>query len=207
LRSERTVILAAVVLLHVAFWLLLVIKRSEVRDERAVTVFVVPSAITPVAPEEPGTRPPSRGERVERPGRRSAPSRSHPPQPEPLPSSVEPPLRAPDWAQEAGVVAKERSREQGEADRRARALSSLYRHLPAPPVQGPAFGWDHSSIHRVEPMAGGGTVIHINDQCPFAIFSSYPEIRLYAACALARIGSRGDLFEHLHDPPQPGPSK
>lgn len=66
----------------------------------------------------------------------------------------------------------------------------------------PAFHWDHASTHRVEPVPGLGTIIHLNDQCAIFLFVIIP----MAGCALEKPPARADLFEHMHDPdPDPEP--
>jgi len=63
----------------------------------------------------------------------------------------------------------------------------------------PRFHWNYARTHRVEPVAGLGTVIHLNDQCAILLFVIIPMV----GCALEKAPVRGDLFEHMHDDPEP----
>jgi len=59
-----------------------------------------------------------------------------------------------------------------------------------------AFHWNYASTHRVEPVPGLGTIIHLSDECAIFVFVIIP----MAACALEKPPVRGDLFKHMHDP-------
>jgi len=60
------------------------------------------------------------------------------------------------------------------------------------------FGWSRAATQRVEVMPGG-VMIRLNDRCAIVISGL-----LLPACVLGKIPVRGDLFEHMDDPPEPG---
>jgi hypothetical protein len=67
----------------------------------------------------------------------------------------------------------------------------------------PDFGWDHSHIHPVESIEGGGILIHVNDRC-VVVLIPFP----FGGCGIGKIPARGDLLDHMHDaPPVDGNSK
>jgi hypothetical protein len=208
MKLERAVVCAAVVALHAGIYLLITIGTIEKRRERLTPgeVWVVPLPITPAAPP-PIPRPPSRASRSaghETPSSHESPAPGPPGSPESLPPiqpSLTPPASAPDWAQEAEDVAEKSAQAQVDSERRAGALASRYKSLPRPYVPRPGFGWDNSAVHRVGPQGAGATVIHINDRCAIAFFLIVP---IGGGCGLGKIEPRGDLFSHLHDPPQFG---
>jgi hypothetical protein len=47
----------------------------------------------------------------------------------------------------------------------------------------------------VEPIEGGGLLIHINDRC-VVVLIPFP----LAFCGIGKIPVRGDLFDHMHEP-------
>jgi hypothetical protein len=49
------------------------------------------------------------------------------------------------------------------------------------------------------PLEGGGTLIRLNENCVLVVF-----LVPFPACALGKIPPRGDLLEHMHDPPEFG---
>lgn len=61
------------------------------------------------------------------------------------------------------------------------------------------FGWSHARTHRVEPLSGGGFVLNITDRCAIVVV-----LIPMPFCRIGTIPVRGDLFQHMHDPAQPG---
>jgi hypothetical protein len=95
-----------------------------------------------------------------------------------------------DWRGDAGAIAREHARA-AEAGRE-------------PSKDGPAkkkaeFAWSHSATHRIESMENGGFVVWINDRCGVAVSGLAMPF-----CMFGKKPARGDLFEHMDDPPTPG---
>jgi hypothetical protein len=64
-----------------------------------------------------------------------------------------------DWAEQARSTAiQEVDREEAER-RRASALTAPRSSVFSDRAPGPKFGWSHAATHRLEPLAGGGTLI------------------------------------------------
>ena len=106
-----------------------------------------------------------------------------------------------DWAAE-GRAAAEREIEQEElARRQAAAIGPRHGDAFASPKRKPEFHWDDAHTRRVELLKGGlGVAVHINDHCALILYALIP----MAGCTVGEIPVRGDLFEHMHDPPEPG---
>jgi hypothetical protein len=68
----------------------------------------------------------------------------------------------------------------------------------AAPAKPSTFGWSQSRLHRVETLPQGGILVHLNDNC--VLLLPFP----YVACGIGKKPVNGDLFEHMHDPMQPG---
>ena len=49
---------------------------------------------------------------------------------------------------------------------------------------------------RIEPLKTGGTLIRLNDRCVL-VFA----VMVLPICQIGKIPARGDLFEHMDDPP------
>lgn len=64
---------------------------------------------------------------------------------------------------------------------------------PGPPIY--RFGWDYAATHRIGGLPTGGIVLMISDRCVI-VFAPFPLI----GCALGKIKSKGNLFEHMGDP-------
>ena len=108
-----------------------------------------------------------------------------------------------DWAAQAeGAAAREVEADEQRA-RQARALAPKPSPTFAVRAQRPEFHWDYARTHRVEPLPGLETVIHLSDECAVVLFVVIP---FAGGCALEKAPVRGDLFEHMHDPePAPDP--
>jgi hypothetical protein len=105
-----------------------------------------------------------------------------------------------DWAAEATRSARLQAEEDELARRRAAALAAphdpAFDQAPRPPE----FHWDPVHANRVVPLAGGGTLVRLNDNCALIISVVIPLV----GCTLGKIPARGDLFEHMRDAPEFG---
>jgi hypothetical protein len=102
-----------------------------------------------------------------------------------------------DWAKEAERAAAREIEEAEAAARRAAALAheKTPSSLALPPPPSPQFGWSHAATHRLESFPGG-LILNLTDRCAI-VFS----IMLIPVCKMGVMEPRGDLFEHMHDPP------
>jgi hypothetical protein len=111
---------------------------------------------------------------------------------------------APDWSALAAMAAE---REAGaiEVDRRqSRALAPPANALTGPRVpHALPFHWDRAHTQGVEPLATGGTLVHLSERCALVLYFVIP----MAGCVLGEIPARGDLFDHMRDPPALGDRK
>jgi hypothetical protein len=194
-KADRGIIFAAIVLLHAAGLLAwLFFSRTERPEEPEAVVFLPIAPITADAPQPDGASRPRAPGLAASGVRRRQTSGPPPPAPASAPSTLA------DFRAAADAVVGQRTQAPGPD---AFSLSPHPHVLPGPVARGPAFGWDNSVTHRVEEPdnPGDGTVVHLNDRCELLIFLqlSLPK----ASCKLGRMESRGDLFEHLHDPPAP----
>jgi len=183
---RRPVLFALALLIHVGLFALLVSDRHvrvESPERQTVLVFL--------------------------PGRqaKSPPLETVPPGPLRLPELSPPSITAPqliappqrddagvppaiDWRRDAEAIAREHAQA-------AEAGRESSKDEPAKPK--PEFGWSHSATHRIEPMEGGGFVVWINDKCGVAVAALAMPF-----CMFGKKPARGDLFEHMDDPPKPG---
>jgi hypothetical protein len=67
------------------------------------------------------------------------------------------------------------------------------------PREKKAFGWDKTHTERVHALEGGGIGIHLSDNCELVI-APFP----MAGCALGKRKARGDLFDEMKAPVEPG---
>jgi hypothetical protein len=96
----------------------------------------------------------------------------------------------------------ERAAESGVLDGASHAQRDFgFPHPPAEPAKPTEFGWDHVHTHRVEPVPGGGLLINLNDHCVLLVLP-LP----FLGCHIGSKPANGDLFEHMRDEPQLGPS-
>jgi hypothetical protein len=193
--SPRVLIFSAVVAVHAgALLLLLAETRSRhLRGEAETT----PLIVFLLEPRTPPAVPPSRS--AHPPTSRHSPS---------LTTEVEapaPPAAPPsggtaiDWSAEATGAAARQVEADEQRTRQARALAPEASPMFARRPRRPGFHWNYARTHRVEPVPGLGTVIHLNDQCAILLFVIIPMV----GCALEKTPVRGDLFEHMHDDPEP----
>jgi hypothetical protein len=158
-------------------------------------VWLPPSAEAPL----PGSLPPADSRRL-----RAAAAAPKTPRTEaaaaapaaigPTPAPERHPGAGIDWAAEASDAAAHVVQEDEESRRR------LHRFGAPPPSAAfvpsphhPAFGWNYAATHRVEALPGGGTLIHLNDNCTLVLFIVIPMI----GCSLGRVPASGELFEHM----------
>jgi hypothetical protein len=183
---HRPVLFALALLIHVGLFALLASeRRARVESPELQTVLVFlpgpraksrPVEIAPPAPPRlPELSPPST----------TAPQLIAQPRRE---NAAEPP--AIDWRRDAEAIAREHAQA-------AEAAREPSRDGPAKPK--PEFGWSHSATHRIEPIEGGGFVVWINDKCGVAVAGLAMPF-----CMFGKKPARGDLFEHMDDPPRPG---
>jgi hypothetical protein len=72
------------------------------------------------------------------------------------------------------------------------------RREPAPREK-KEFGWDTTHTERVHALEGGGIGIHLSDNCELVI-APFP----MAGCALGKRKARGNLFDEMKAPVEPG---
>ncbi len=184
---QRPLLFALAVLIHLGLFQLLVSERHAVPETPESRTVLVLLRSTEKSPEKT----------------RSVPDRVAPIAPQGLPESKTPQLIAPpegdeasarpsiDWRREAEETAREHAL-RAEAQRNYKDDSS-----PAKPK--PEFGWSHSQIHRIEPLAEGGFLVWLNDRCAIVI-----RVMAMPVCKIGKKPARSDLFEHMDDTPTPG---
>jgi hypothetical protein len=104
-----------------------------------------------------------------------------------------------DWAKEAERAA---ARQVDADEAAARRAAALFTHkkppasLAPPPPAPPQFGWSYANTHRFEALPEGGFILNLSDRCAI-VFS----IMLIPVCKVGVIEPRGDLLQHMDDPP------
>jgi hypothetical protein len=198
--SPRLLVLAAVFALHAGTLLVLLaeMRTRTVRGEAQASALIV-MLFDPRVHQASGA--------PTYPGRRKSVPRSGPaaaPVPTAVAAHAEPePGAAIDWGAEAALSAGRQIEADEQRVRQAHALAVRPSPMFAQRRKPPGFHWNYASTHRVEPVGGFATVIHLNDQCAIALFLIIP---FAGGCALDKAPPRADLFEHLHDPdPAPEP--
>jgi hypothetical protein len=185
---HRPLLFALTLLIHAGLFQLLASSRhARVESpERRTVLMLLPDAdkpkrppldVAPLAPPRLPEAPPPAS---------TAPQLIVPPEHE---DARTPP--AIDWSREAEQVAREHALA-AEAGREPRDDGAAQQPTPE-------FGWSHSRIHRIEPMESGGFIVWISDNCFIAI-----SVMAMPMCKLGKKPPRGDLFEHMDDPPTPG---
>ena len=132
------------------------------------------------------------------------PAQAHvPAQPERLPEPQSQSTPAPkiDWANAAQQAITDELAAQSAEQRKAQGFTGQNPAVPASPEihSKPEFGWQRWRLHRVEALAEGGFVVHLNERCVLVISAL-----LLPACKIGKIPARGDLFEHMDDAPELG---
>ncbi|MBS0379022.1 MAG: hypothetical protein JSS29_11100 [Proteobacteria bacterium] len=110
-----------------------------------------------------------------------------------------PPRDRIDWHAEAASTAIHETEREVAEERRREALNHGASAAFHDHERAPEFHWDYAATHRVETSQEGGYLIHLNDQCVLVIAMMF-----MPACTLEKPEVRGDLFEHMRDPPKPG---
>ena len=64
----------------------------------------------------------------------------------------------------------------------------------------PGIAWDYAATHRLEGGPSGSLIFHVNEHCAVGFWIILP----FFGCQIGKIPVRGDLFDHLHDNPDPG---
>jgi len=72
------------------------------------------------------------------------------------------------------------------------------KHEPAPREK-KEFHWDKTHTERVHALEGGGIGVHLSDNCELVI-APFP----MAGCAIGKRKARGDLFDEMKAPVEPG---
>lgn len=185
---HRPLLFALALLIHAGLYLLLVSPRytaPEAPERRTVLVFLPdkpkptrsPLEVAPLAP--PRVLEPS-------PPSSTAPQLIAPP--EHAEASVPPAI---DWTREAEQVARDHAL--------AEDAGRAHQDDKGAQKPKPEFRWSHSRTHRIESMETGGFVVWLSDRCGVAI-----SVMAMPFCQFGKKPARGDLFEHMDDPPTPG---
>jgi hypothetical protein len=195
LSASQFIAIVAVVLLHVAIFVLLMSARvprlDSHTDDTSMTLIVIPPvAASRVVVPERVTPVPAR-------------SRENVASPPAIPAETTTPIkeRAPiDWAREAALAARHQVDAVEFERRRARGFTPEAQgrepETLVPPA--PEFGWSRTA-QRVEALPEGGILIHVSERCVIVV-----SVMLIPACGIGEIPVNGDLFEHMNDPPAPG---
>jgi hypothetical protein len=191
-----------VLAIHVVFFLVFAVLRSPARpgdaaDAPATTFISLPEVVKPV---ESIPAPAVAGRAARRAAPKTPPAVSSAPEPQPDSSSVTP-TPTPDWRAEAGIVANNVL----ETERRKREHPSVLEPHDfsgltpgSTDTSKPQFGWSHAATHRVE-GSPGALVVNVTDRCAIALVFIFP----FPMCKVGHMGAQGNLFEHMHDPPDP----
>ncbi|MFL6601478.1 MAG: hypothetical protein ACJ8R9_09110 [Steroidobacteraceae bacterium] len=199
-----------VLIIHVVFFLIFATLRRPVapagkQDTPAAAVFFLPPNDTT---RQDTSQPPTIAQAAQPPRPKrptAAPAKSAAaiatPQREPAANAITAPA-APDWRHELQIAANNAIESQ---ERRRHQTSPLAPHDFSGVKPGstddskPRFGWNHAATHRIEEIPTGGLLINISDRCVIA-WAILP----LAFCRIGKIPVRGDLFEHMQDPPPAG---
>jgi hypothetical protein len=201
----RVVVLIVVVVMHVGLVMVFSSSRrmhqKTEHDEQTMTVVLLPETLS-ASQSNPAP------EATRRPRRSPTRAATHPELSTQTPSdstaitASEVEARHPpaiDWAEEAKLAASRQIDSLARSRNRGAGIAAPGINLEAPPRPKPEFGWSHAQTHRIEPLPEGGTLIWINERCALVLNGG-----LLPVCKLGKIEARGDLFEHMHDVPDPG---
>jgi len=195
--ASRLPVLALVVAAHLAaLVLLLILTRTQlVRRIEEAPLFVI--LLAPIGPTSPA-RPPRRRAAAATAGVTTAPRTVAPATTFSAPPAGAP---APDWAAEGSAAATRQVEQEERAQRQAAQFGPRQSDAFASRKHQPEFHWDYARTHRIEPLKGGiGVAVNLNDHCALILFGLIP----MAGCTVGEIPVRGDLFDHMRDPPEPG---
>lgn len=185
---HRLMLFALALLIHVALFQLLLRSRPvriEAPERSTELVFLRALRTNPPPPPEFAPLPSSQLQNT-------SPAASTAPQ------LIAPPERA-----DTGAPPSIDWRRDGEQVARDHALTAEaardHKDDHAAPKPKPPIAWSHSRTHRIEPMENGGFVVWINDKCGVAVSGLAMPF-----CQIGKKPARGDLFEHMDDPPTAG---
>jgi hypothetical protein len=207
----RVATILVVLIIHVALFILFAtlrtpLPRPDEQEAPSMAFFLPPDEVDTTAKGAPQSPPAAQVAHPTSPQRAAAAAAKSPgeivrPQPpQPSNSITVPP--APDWRHEMQIAANNEI----EAEERKR-------HKPSPlaphdfsrvkpgstDYSKSQFGWSHAATHRVEEIPTGGLLININDRC-FIAWVIFP----FPLCKVGKMPARGDLFQHMKDPPALG---
>jgi hypothetical protein len=187
-RIQVACIIALVLAFHLAaIWSLLATSRVIAR-RTGPGVFEIVLLAPTVSPQQ---KSPAHEPSHATPRRRASANRAPIEQPA-LPEEQSNAIHAPiDWADELTRAAKDAT-----ADGSAQAPKDFgFPHRPSAPAKAPQFDWDYAATHRVQPIAGGGLLINLNDRCVLVLFP-LP----FFACGVGTKAANGELLKHMGKP-------
>jgi len=220
--ERRPVVFVAVAAAHVLLLYGLAASRKPLlapaSDEPAVvSLWLPPAASTSGLHEEAADAAAARS----RPARVRSESRNprvaHSSQPQPGVSESGAPTASPepgestsgaqassgpiDWY---GEVASSASTALGDAEKKGRQAAVFAPPPPPPflarpPPGGYRFGWSAVATQRFR-IVNGVPILRITEHCSVVFFITLP----VGTCTIGKIQARGDLFQHMHDPPPQG---
>lgn len=200
-RTSRRLATAAVAaaLQGVFYWLMLheAVESTAVRSSKPlqVVIFELATHLEPgTLAQTPQAQPTRRAARKEQVQRAGQPAAAGPIVLPPGPAYV--PHSQLYWLQQ--IQSEQRS---DESRSRPGKLRFGFPQSPAAPPPAPQFGWDYAHTHRLQPLSGGGMLIHLNDHCALVIYGFV----LFPGCRIGRIPANGHLFDHMHDHWNDGP--
>jgi hypothetical protein len=198
-RWGRIAVFAAIVLAHALLWRLLPALRVTEPVASVETPLTVWMLSATHEPESPAARKPGPTAMTPQAGTKPRHRQRDSAEPQPERDRSSAPALI-DWAKEAETAAADGTAEDTEATRRSAALSRWKSHvMPSPEVpRGPQFGWDRSHTQRFE-TTPQGLLVMLNDRCGIIV----NPLGVAGGCALGHIPMRGDLFDHMRDPPPP----
>ena len=192
-RTRHVLALTGVAALHAGALLILFVEtRTRLMPLAAETPPLIVMLLSPFEPPraagpEWDRRRPARHPRVQQ-----QPVRTE----EPTPGVSLAPRASIDWLAEGADAAARQVEGSAQHKRQARALEPDTSMFAPAPAKRPGIAWDYAATHRVEPIGGLTTVLHVNDNCVVVMFVVIPFV---GGCALGKIPARGDLFDHMHD--------
>jgi hypothetical protein len=196
--ASRLPLLALVVAAHLGALLLLVILTHKQRVPRVEESPLLVMLLAPVVSPALRPQPPPHGRDTTRSQRTNA---LQPEARAPLAPAASEKSPTIDWAAEGHAAVEQQIEEDERTRRHGGALGPRHSDAFASPKRKPEFHWDYARTHRVEPLSGGiGVAVHLNDHCALILFWLIP----MAGCTVGKIPVRGDLFEHMRDPPGSG---
>jgi hypothetical protein len=195
-RLLRSTVLFLVVAIHAA--LLLVasrrVTRMDTRSEEPLIFLALPNTQVPTRVAAGAALPRKKPVAPRDTQLVTIPTPAHPAAADNPPAPI-------DWNSEAGLAIKQQAELAMATPPRALdkhgAGADFNGGLGPDRQENPEFGWDHSHIHPVESLEGGGILIHVNDRC-VVVLIPFP----FGFCGIGKIPARGDLLDHMHDAPQ-----